>query len=303
MLEPSNRPLADDYTQILRDYLREGDETTLTRGYEMARRALQDGLGIVEITNMHHQALQQLCTKGGISRELLEKAGGFLAECLSPFEMSHRGAREGRRALRHLNEVMEAELQRIAHALHDEAGQLLALAHISLADIMHRLPPEARKSCGEIQQLLRQIEAELRTLSHELRPSVLDNLGLLPALEFLAEKFAKRTGLAVSVEGDSERRLPPRVETAMYRIVQEALNNTARHARAKKVMIELECSLAKVACSIRDDGVGFALREASGQGMGLSGIRERLTALGGSLRVVAEPGCGTTILTDIPLGG
>jgi signal transduction histidine kinase len=286
----------------LRDYLQSGSETALAQGYEMARNALKDGRGVVEMVNIHHQSMRGLALlRGKVPAASLEQAGVFLAECLSPFEMSHRGAEEGRRALRHLNEVLEAELKRIAHALHDEAGQLLAMVHISFADMVNNLPSQARQYCDGIQQLLRKIEAELRNLSHELRPTMLDNLGLLPALEFLAERVSKRTGLAVSVESDTERRLPPPVETALYRIVQEALNDAAKHARANKVKIELECTPLKVACRIHDDGVG--LRAEAGQVLGLLGIRERLNALGGSLRVVAEPGSGTTILTDIPLGG
>lgn len=298
-----DHPLLQDYTRLLREYLKSGSETALTGGYEMARRALREGLGVVEMAGIHHYALQQLGAEGWISRNLLEKAGAFLAECLSPFEMSHRGAQEGTLALRHLNEVLEAELKRIAHALHDQAGQLLALAHIALADMLERLPAQARECCDRIQDLLRQIEIELRNMSHELRPTVLDNLGLLPALEFLAEKVSKRTGLIISVDGAAGGRLPPPVETAIYRVVQEALNNTVKHARAKRVMIRLECTPAEVACRVHDDGVGFVLSGEPGQGLGLLGMRERLNALGGSLRVIAEPGCGTTILTGIPLGG
>jgi signal transduction histidine kinase len=303
VMRPVARSLIEGYMPLLREYLDSGSETALAQGYEMARNALKEGRGVVELAGIHHQSLRQICRHGTVTAALLEKAGIFLAECLSPFQMSHRGAHEATLALRHLNDVLEAETKRIAHALHNEAGQLLAVAHIALADVIGRLPSQARESCDEIQNVLRRIEIELRNLSHELRPTVLDNLGLLPALEFLAEKVSKRTGLAVSVESDTGRRLPPPVETALYRIVQEALNNAAKHARANKVMIELECTASKVACRIHDDGVGIASRNEAGQGLGLLGIRERLHALGGSLRVVAEPGYGTTILTDIPLGG
>jgi signal transduction histidine kinase len=293
----------EEYTRILGDYLGQGSESALAEGYELARRALMEGCGVVELAEIHHQSLQRLFIEGAMPPEFLEKAGGFLAECLSPFQMSHRGAQEGTRALRHLNEAMEAELKRITHTLHSDAGQLLALVHIALADVMLYLPRQAHKYGAEVQRLLWQLESALRNLSYDLRPTVLDNLGLLPALEFLAERVSRRTGLAVLVEGHAERRPPPRVETAIYRIVQEALSNAARHAAAHNVMINLECTSAKVACRIRDDGKGIALREEPGAGMGLLAIRERLNALGGSLKVVAEPGSGTTILTDIPLGG
>lgn len=298
------KPLNECYAEMLTDYLDHGNETALAHGYEAARRALLDGCGVIELAVIHHEALRRLLTKRHFSDGMLAKAGDFFSECLSPFEMSHRGAHEGTRALRHLNEVLEAELKRIAHALHDEAGQLLASVHIAIADVVGNLPPPARDRFDGIERLLRQIEFELRSLSHELHPTVLDNLGLLPALEFLAEKVAKRTGMTISVEGKTENRMPAAVETALYRIVQEALNNAVKHAQAGSVKIRLERAPDNVTCSVQDDGVGFlASGEPGSQGLGLMGIRERLSALGGSLRLVTEPGKGTMIVAEIPLRG
>ena len=296
--------LAKRYWQILQEYLEHRDEAPLNRGYELARQALVDGCGVLEMADIHHRALRRLCAESPPDDRLLWAAGDFFAECLSPFEMSHRGAQEGTRALRHLNEVLEGELMRIAHALHDEAGQLLASVHIAVADLASEFPPQARTRLDEVERLLKQIEVELRNLSHDLHPTLLDNLGLVPALEFLAEKVAKRTGLNVFVTGNTGARLPAAVETALYRIVQEALNNAAKHAQANSVRIELQRTPSKVACSVCDDGLGFDLYQQSGaQGLGLIGIRERLKALGGSLRLVTEPRRGTTIQADIPLGG
>jgi two-component system NarL family sensor kinase len=134
-----------------------------------------------------------------------------------------------------------------------------------------------------------------------LRPTVLDNLGLVPALEHLAEKVAKRTGLILSVTGQTGERLPGAVETALYRIVQEALNNVVKHAHAHSVRIDLQRTRRKILCAIRDDGVGFdAFDQRGNEGLGLSGIRERLNSLGGSLSVVTETRGGTTLLADIP---
>jgi signal transduction histidine kinase len=292
------------YWGILQQYLRDTNEFSLSQGYELARRALVEGHGVLEMGAVHHEALRRLLSEYRVPPTLLKAAGSFFSEALSPFEMSHRGAREGTLALRHLNEVLEAELKRIAHAIHDEAGQLLASVHIAIADIASDLPPETRARFGEVERLLKQIEVELRNLSHELRPTVLDNLGLVPALEFLADNVSKRTGLAVSVEGQTKRRLPAAVETALYRIVQEALNNAVKHAEAQSVKIELQCTPSRVACSVRDDGRGMESSNRNGvQGLGLIGIRERLNALGGSLRVVAEPRRGTTLFADIPLKG
>jgi signal transduction histidine kinase len=300
----NKQSLTERYTQILEDYLHNSNEVALTQGYELARCALKDGHGVIEISAIHHQCLRRLVVEREMSDEVLEKAGDFFAECLSPFEMSHRGAQEGTRALRYLNEILEAELKRIAHALHDEAAQLLASVHIALADVACDVPQQAKERFDKIERLLRQIEEELRGLSHELRPTVLDNLGLLPALEFLAEKVVKRTGITVLVQCESERRLPSGIETALYRIVQEALNNAIKHAHANNVKIQLECRPLKVLCRISDDGVGFVVQnKPDSHSLGLLGIRERLNALGGSLSIITEPGNGTTILTDIPLGG
>jgi signal transduction histidine kinase len=296
--------LAERYWEILQEYLEHSDEAPLNRGYELARQAMVDGCGVLEIGDFHHRALRRLWVESRLDDRLLWAAGDFFAECLSPFEMSHRGAQEGTRALRHLNDVLEGELKRIAHALHDEAGQLLASVYIAVADVASELPPHARIRFEEVEGLLKQIEIELRNLSHELRPTVLDNLGLVPALEFLAEKVAKRTGLNVFVTGDASTRLPAAVETTLYRIVQEALNNAVKHAHASSVRIELQRTPSKVACSVCDDGRGFdAHRQQGAQGLGLVGIRERLNALGGSLRLTTEPRQGTTIQAEIPLGG
>lgn len=297
------RPLAERYWETLQQYLYDASEASLARGYELGRRALVDGDGILEMAAIHHQALRRICTQHQAPDGWLRGAGEFFTECLSPFEMSHRGAQEGARALRHLNELLETELKRIAHALHDEAGQLLASVHIAVADIAGDLPPQARARVEEIEQLLKQIEGQLRNLSHELRPTVLDNLGLVPALEFLADKVAKRTGLGIFVDGEREQRLPPAVETALYRIVQEALNNVAKHAHAHSVWIELRRLPSRVDCSIRDDGQGFAASAMPGsEGLGLLGIRERLNALGGSLHIVTAPHAGATLRIGIPMG-
>jgi two-component system sensor histidine kinase UhpB len=295
--------LAPRYEALLREFAAKRSEDVLNRGYELARGALVEGCGALELAAIHHQALRRLMALPADADARLDAAGSFLAECLSPFEMSHRGAQEGTRALRHLNEVLENELKRIAHALHDEAGQMLASVHIVLADIAGDLPAAARRRFGEVDQLLRQVDDQLRDLSHELRPTVLDNLGLVPALEFLAEKVGKRTGLAIAVSAEAQSRLPPAVETALYRVVQEALNNAAKHAHARSVVIDVQLAPGKVSCSVRDDGRGFAVPAAGASpGLGLMGIRERLGALGGALRIVTRPQQGSTLFAEIPLG-
>lgn len=298
---PSRR-LAEDYGEILREYLERPGEVLLNRGCEFSRCALADGRSVVEMAAAHHQALRHRFAKQPAVRDRLQAAEDFFAACLVPFETHHRDAREGGRALRQQNENLEAELKRVAHALHDEAGQLLASVHMAFAEITGDFPPEARGRFDSAENLLKQLQATLRRLSHEMRPTELDNLGLVAALECLAANVTRRTGLRVYIAADAGARLPSAIETALYRIVQEAVNNAVRHAHAHSVRIELKRSPSKVACSVRDDGSGFDMRRRT-DGLGLIAIREKLNALGGSLHVISESRRGTTLLTDIPLGG
>jgi PAS domain S-box-containing protein len=208
-------------------------------------------------------------------------------------------------ALRRLNETLEEEAKRIAHALHDEAGQLLASVYIALEAIARGVAPTASHQFKAAKGLLDQIEAQLRRLSHELRPTILDDLGLVPALEFLSEGVSKRTKLQVTVEGPTIGRLTTPVETALYRIVQEALNNATRHAQASRARIQVEQNGRLIRCLISDDGIGFdvqaALNKKGDKGLGLIGIRERLNAIGGVYRIISAPGQGTTLQVEIPL--
>lgn len=208
-------------------------------------------------------------------------------------------------ALRRLNATLEDEARRIAHALHDEAGQLLVSVHLELEDVARELAPPAGERLKEVRRLLDLTEQQLRRLSHELRPTILDDLGLVPALEFLAGGVSARAGLSITVEGSTEGRLSPLVETALYRSVQEALTNVTKHARATRAAVRLQREARTIRCSVRDDGVGFDVTGASTRrgerGLGLIGIRERIYALGGSLEIVSAPGRGTELLIAIPL--
>src|SRR5207302_887841 len=193
-----------------------------------------------------------------------------------------------------------------AHELHDEAGQITAAIHLALAEIEPELPPSGRARLRRIGGLVEGVEERLRQLSHELRPTILDDLGLGPALAFLADGFSARTRVAVSVKGSTEGRLDPLVETALYRIVQEALANVGKHARATRAEITLAREKGTLVCAIRDDGVGFddkrtRRRVGRAAGLGLLGIRERLSALSGQMQILSTPGEGTELRVSVPL--
>jgi signal transduction histidine kinase len=213
--------------------------------------------------------------------------------------------RRSEEALRRMNDTLEAETRRIAHEIHNEAGQLLTVAQLTLADVAREMTPAAQESLQEVSCVLDEIAEELRRLAHEMRPIILDNLGLVPALEVLAEGVTKRTALTIRVEGAEDERLPSIIETALYRIVQEAITNVVKHARAQGVVIRVDREPRSVRCSIRDDGVGFdakaVSRHTERSGLGLPGIANRAEALGGTLEIIAAPGQGTALLINIPV--
>jgi signal transduction histidine kinase len=300
--------LAGEYEEILRGYLRDGDEEAhLHRAYELGRRALGRGFGIFDILACHHQALAVLLRDRGIPEDgqhVLDAGRLFLVEALSPFEMAQGQVREAVAAWGRLNDRLEDEIKRIAHALHDEAGQLLASVYLAL-DELDRESPGTLRQVGRIRELLGRIEGELRRLSHELRPTILDDLGLMPALGALADGLSKRTGIRVDVDGDPEERFHPQIEIAIYRVAQEALANIARHAHATQAVIAVASGADMLSCTIHDDGQGFepdALRASNRWGLGLIGMRERIGALGGRLRITSAPGRGTLVAATIPLG-
>jgi signal transduction histidine kinase len=298
--------LETHYTSALQDYVRSPDEAALHRAYELGRKALDDGLGVLEIAVLYHKALARLLANLRTSEEIVpvaKAAESFFVESLAPFEMTHRGIRDANNAWRQLNGRLEEEAKRIAYTLHEETSQFVACAHLALHELARDVSP-SHPSLQELKNLLDQIAAQLRQLSHELRPAVLDEFGLVPALEFLADGISKRTGVQIHVEGLKDDRLPVSIETALYRMVHEALTNVSRHARATAVNVRLCREPRMIRCSITDDGVGFdtsAVMARKTHGIGLLGIEHRLKVLGGTLQIKSEPGRGTEIFITIPL--
>ena len=203
-----------------------------------------------------------------------------------------------------LNEVLERQAKRIAQALHDEAAQLLAAAHMALAEAACELPAPARERLRAVESHLDGIEDQLRRLAHELRPRILDDVGLVPALEFLAQGFEKRRAMSVTVYA-AINRLPAVIENTVYRVVQEALTNVAKHSRATHVRIGLSQVPGMLLCTVDDDGGGFdasAVAHGVGEpGFGLAGARDQITALGGTMQINSAPGAGTQLVISIPL--
>jgi signal transduction histidine kinase len=301
----------EQYKFLLREYVAGAGESALGRAYELGRTAIADQKSLVGIAPLHHQALTELMAHSNnehIREDLLRASGDFLAECLSPYEIAHRGFQDAVKALRQLNETLEEQMKMIAYAVHDEAGQLLVAVHLALAEMARQVPEAQRAKIGHIEELLGEVEQHLRRYSHELRPTVLDDLGWVAAIRFLADGVSRRTSLNISVDTDVSMRLATTMETAIYRIVQEALNNIVKHARASNVWIRVWREGKKVLCfSVQDDGAGFDNRKmqllAGRPGLGLVAMRERASAVGGALHIESTPAEGTTLSLRLPLEG
>jgi signal transduction histidine kinase len=292
----------------LRSYLSAKTELDLTRAHELGRQAISDRLGVLEIAAIHFQALTEVLAGPLCDEErarILDGAAQFFMEILAPFEMA-QGSWGTSVMLHRLDEMLEAQANRIASVLHDDAAQLLTSVHLALADVARRVPSDRRREIQAVRTLLDQIEARLRHLAYELRPPILDDLGLIPALEFLAESVSRRWGFSVSVDAATESKIPATVETSLYRIAQVALTNAGRHARARQVDVSIRQAPTGIICSIRDDGIGLDATapgtEKPPRGLGLREIEARVAGLGGVLRLGSNVPCGTALTVEIPLG-
>jgi two-component system sensor histidine kinase UhpB len=211
--------------------------------------------------------------------------------------------------------AQEEERRRVARELHDEAGQALTALIIGLERGLagmpeayaSDLPVQPRKLISDLRDLAAHTLDEVRNISAELRPSVLDDLGLVAALRQYARTTGERSGLAVTVSvigwEQSDERLPAEVETALFRIAQEALTNTIRHAQASTVTIRLRRTLGSVVLELRDDGVGLGAVPPDDRlhHLGMFGMRERTRLLGGDFVATPVSPRGTLIRVDIPL--
>jgi signal transduction histidine kinase len=216
-----------------------------------------------------------------------------------------RAGRERLQALsRRLVAVQEDERRHIARELHDEVGQLLAGLKLSLE--MNAAPDMGGANLREAQAAVQELMQRVRDLSLDLRPAMLDDLGLLPALWWYLERYTARTQVQVTFKHTGlENRLPPEVETAVYRLVQEGLTNVARHAGVREAMVRLWADAEIVGVQIEDAGRGFEVGSMSRNGStsGLAGMYERANLLGGRLWVESSPGAGTQVTAELSLVG
>jgi signal transduction histidine kinase len=302
-MDSAAQDVVQRYKMALQEYLSSESEAALHQAYELGRRAVASNTGLLGMIRAHQDALSSLLEEGALGAgdqgRTIEAAGRFLSESLSPFEMLHLRNQEANAALRRMNELLEQEAKRVAHALHDQAGSLLATIYLGLAEIARELPQSALARIDQVTTHLDQVREQLRLLSHEVSPPILTEVGLVAALQFLAKGVEKRSGLVVTVEGSLPGELSPTVSTTLYRVVQEALNNVTRHARATRASVRMYKDAGNLHCLVSDNGVGFdvsSVRTRSGQrGLGLIGMEERVRALDGDFQITSARGRGTTI--------
>jgi signal transduction histidine kinase len=215
-----------------------------------------------------------------------------------------------RRLLHQTVQAQEEERRHIARELHDETAQALTALSLGLGaveEVVEENPELARARLRQLQRLVDEMMKKVNQLSTRLRPTMLDDLGLVPALITYAETSAPHLPFELHVEVTGhQRRLPWEVETNLYRIAQESLTNIARHAQADRAFIHLHLAAGEAILIVSDDGVGMTPNRAHraaalGEGWGLAGIRERADLLGGSVEIRSQPDAGTTIEVHIPI--
>jgi PAS domain S-box-containing protein len=219
----------------------------------------------------------------------------------------HRSQRELRELSARVLEAREEEKTRIARELHDELGQLLTALKMDLGWLRERLPQDAELAAraDEMGTLLDRTVSSTRRISADLRPLMLDDLGLADAASWLAEDFGKRSGVACRIELPEELpEVSKAVGTAVYRVIQESLTNVARHAAARNAWVAVKVDERSIQVEVEDDGRGIAPGDlAKARSLGLKGMRERIAFLGGSLDIERAVRGGTRIRVQVPLRG
>jgi signal transduction histidine kinase len=217
---------------------------------------------------------------------------------------------EGLRAQQELKELsarlvsaQEEERRAISRELHDEVGQSLSALLMEAGNAAASVPHDSADVRRHVESIKKLAEASvtiIRNMTLLLRPSMLDDFGLVPALEWQAREVSKRTGLRVHVAADeASDELPDELRTCIYRVVQEALHNCARHSQARSVKVVVKQERSKIILSVEDDGHGFDAHRV--RGLGLVGMEERVHHLGGEFEIESEPGAGTRVAVELPL--
>lgn len=268
------------------------------------KRALEPLERLQEAVNQVRQGQTDVqVTLGSVSDEQFDR----LTETFNRMLLKHERHTEQMQQLsRQILQAQEEERQRLARELHDEAAQALTslLVHLRLLE-RAREPEKAQQNIQKLRELTAQALEEVRRVALDLRPTILDDLGLGAALEWRVDEFTQASGVQAKIQIEGlEKRLPRDIELVFYRVGQETLNNIARHAQAKHVSVSLRRENGTISLEVVDDGVGFnpAVRPTfAPRGLGLLGMRERMAMIDGILTLESAPGNGTRVLASAPL--
>jgi signal transduction histidine kinase len=232
------------------------------------------------------------------------------ADARSALVAAEERARAHAEMLAHVIEAQEAERARVARDLHDQIGQALTSVLLGLklvTDSLSREPPDildSRARADEVRTLVGDALKDVRELAYELRPTVLDDIGLVPAIRRLTNDLTARYGVAVDIEFgglSDEHRFATEVETVVYRIVQEALTNVARHAHASRASVSFVLTGDCLRARVVDDGAGFNVLPGPPRSLGLAGMTERAGLVGGTVNITSSLDAGTTVVLEVPL--
>ncbi|MFM8322481.1 MAG: histidine kinase [Chloroflexota bacterium] len=277
----------------------------LTAGDLNARAGLGRGAGEIyelgqDFDQMAESLQQQEAQLRCLNQELEQRVAARTAELRESRDLLQQYSN-------YLQNVLEEERKKISREIHDELGQALTGLKMDLRSIKKLLPPDQQQVDEKIAASLQLIDSTIvtmRRISSDLRPGVLDDLGLIAAVEWLVSNFEARTGIEVQLEVDPpEIEIPREMHTGMYRIIQEALTNVMRHSQATQVSILIQGRPDAVRIEISDNGRGFdeQVLFAQSRSLGLTGIRERATLIGGEATIIGKTGAGTQVIVCVPV--
>jgi PAS domain S-box-containing protein len=295
LADPSVQALVVNYREITE---RRTNEAALRQARVELEQRVEERT--TELVKANDSLRQQIIERKRAEAELQER-NQKLAQL---YEEVQAGRKQLQKLSHRLVEVQEQERRAISRELHDEVGQILTGLKMTL-ELTRRLPPESIDAAfDQAQQQVNELLSHVRNLSLDLRPAMLDDLGLLPALFWHFDRYTAQTKVRVDFKHLSiEGRFAPELETAIYRIVQEALTNVARHSRSDQVTVLLWTTPETICVQIEDQGVGFTQESvvAAGHSNGLTGMRERAALLGGKLVVESSIGGGTCLTAELPM--